>query len=88
MHINENELSTVNGGTASYIYNFRSGEDIWAKKDQSAYFHVNQDISTNNPDDEISVTLFYTQPSMISSQTVTKSAYALKDYLDKFGYKR
>lgn len=83
--LNFSELQAVAGGAGGNIYVFTTGEMIWANSAHTRYFHVNQDVSTDQEDYSVSVTQVTPGADMFEPQQITMSVWTLKDYRDRFG---
>lgn len=83
--LNINELQAAAGGAGGNLYVFTAGEMIWADTAHRRYFHVNEDVSTDQAERMISVTQVTPDADMFGPQQITMSVWSLKDYLDRCG---
>ena len=85
VHKNDPDIEDLLCLTGGNIYVFTMGEMIWANSAQTRYFRVNEDVTTNQAEQSVSVTQVTPGADMYQPQQITITAQSLKGYLDRFG---
>ena len=85
VHKNDPDIEDLLCLTGENLYVFTTGEMIWANSAQTRYFRVNEDVSTNQAEQSVSVTQVTPGASMFEPQQITMTVRTLKEYLDEFG---
>lgn len=82
--INETELTQVSGAAGqTNTYVFYNGETIWGAN-KIRYIKVNEDVSTDRDDYEVSVTQISTSP-MNSPVDLMLTTRALQELVSRYG---